>query len=463
MRLEPILGHLTFKVFEKEFIPSIFDVSWLLMIATTSHGRFMKAPRQARLELVSCVVVGILSMSLPLEGETFGDFTYTASETEVSIVDYPEDATGVVDIPARIDSKPVTNIGVDAFSGCRDLTGLTIPDSVSSIGDYAFAFCGLRSVTIPDSVTSIGDYAFLQCRGLTNITLPKSVTTIGEGMFMDCTILGNVTIPDGVVSIGDCAFAYCRSFTEMAIPDGVGKIGESAFTDCHRLAIVTIPDSVTSIGAGAFSGCRNLTSLTIPSKVTRIEDETFFGCINLRNLTIPDGLTGIGERACSLCVKLTSVIIPEGVTGIGAGAFSGSGLIYAYFLGYAPTLGDDVFKDSSSSFTVYYSDSGLGFTSPRWNEYTSRNLMAYAFDLNPDKKIACQLPGLENEDGTLTIRFFGVAKGIEYAFEVSDDLEVWTERSDLLTEADADGYRTASILKTPEIQFFRLTVSPGKQ
>lgn len=425
----------------------------------------MDATHQASLELVSfiAVVVGILAMPLPLEGEVFGEFTYTASETEVSIIDYPEDATGVVDIPALIESKPVTSIGVEAFSGCTNLTGVTIPSSVSRIGDYAFAFCALRNVMIPDSVTIVGDYAFFTCRGLTDISLPKHLAVIPRGMFTHCNLLNNVAIPDSVVTIGESAFSNCLSLTETAVPDGVRLIDESAFNDCHRLAIVTVPDSVTNIGAGAFAGCDSLTSFTIPNNLTRIEDETFFGCSRLQNVTIPNSVTEIGEKACARCVKLTSIFIPNSVVSIAAEAFSGCDLSYAHFLGYAPILGDDVFKDSSSSFTIYYSDSGLGFTSPRWNGYTSRNLPAYAFDLNPDKKIACQLPGLEVDDGTLRMRFFGVAKGIEYAFEVSDDLSVWTERGDLVTEPDAHGYRTAFIRTPSGTQFFRLAVTPGKQ
>ena len=283
----------------------------------------------------------LTSVTIPDSVTSIGDrvFSYCTSLTGIWVAEgnshYSSDASGVlfnkdkttlVQCPGAFAAytipDSVTSIGRYAFYGCTSLTSVTIPGSVTSIGVYAFDSCAsLISVTIPDGVTSIGDSAFDYCTSLTSVTIPGSVTSIGDSVFYHCTSLASVTIPDSVTSIGRYAFAYCKSLTSVAIPDGVTSIGEKAFSQCTSLTSVAIPDSVTSIGERAFYECTSLTSVTIPDSVTSIGDSVFYHCTSLTSVTIPDSVTSIGDYAFSGCTSLTSVTIPDSVTSIGEGTF----------------------------------------------------------------------------------------------------------------------------------------------
>ncbi len=218
----------------------------------------------------------------------------------------------------------VKSIGGYAFSGCSGLTSITIPNSVTSIGYQAFSGCsGLTSITIPNSVKSIEEYTFNGCTGLTSVTIGNSVTSIGNRAFSGCTGLTSVTIGNSVTSIGNSAFYGCTSLTSITIPNSVTSIERYAFYGCSGLTSVTIGNSVKSIGEYAFSDCTGLTSITIPNSVKSIEEYTFNGCTGLTSVTIGNSVTSIGNSAFSGCKGLTSVTIPNSVKSIGYQAFYG--------------------------------------------------------------------------------------------------------------------------------------------
>ncbi|MGN0803843.1 MAG: leucine-rich repeat domain-containing protein [Candidatus Coproplasma sp.] len=219
-------------------------------------------------------------------------------------------------IPASYRGLPVNTIGSEAFSGCSELTSITIPDSVTSIRHRAFSYCcGLTSITIPDSVTSILDSAFSYCSGLTSITIPDSVTYIGDMAFSSCSGLTSITIPDSVTYIGDRAFSWCDSLTNIYIGTNVKSISEYAFQNCP-IETATIP----ALACARIKN-KNLKSVIITSG-NCISKYALSGCDALTNVIISDSVTSIEEYAFYYCSGLTSIIIPNSVTKINGGAFS---------------------------------------------------------------------------------------------------------------------------------------------
>ena len=197
-----------------------------------------------------------------------------------------------------------------AFIDCYDLTSVTIPNSVTSIGDGAFWGCnGLTSLALGNGVSFIGDMAFANCSGLTSVTIPNSVASIGDGAFWGCTNLTSITIPNYVTSIGNYAFFNCNCMISVIIPNSVTFMGSYAFLNCSALTSVTIPNSVTSIGDSVFEGCWRLTSVTIPNSVTSLGSSAFWGCFALTSITIPSNVTSISDEAFRDCSDLESVTI----------------------------------------------------------------------------------------------------------------------------------------------------------
>lgn len=212
-------------------------------------------------------------------------------KNRTTLLTYPEAKLGSYTIPST-----VTSIRSYAFRFCTGLTSISIPNSVTSIGDSAFANSGLTSISIPNSVTNIDSFAFSDCSGLTSVTVPGSLAISGTDIFSFCTDLTNVTIGNGITSIGYRAFADCTNLKRVLIPDSVTSIGNGAFFDDTALTDLTIGGGTTNIGHEAFESCSNLARIYFKgNQPSGVDNSSFYGVLSATAYYLP-GTTGWGTN-----------------------------------------------------------------------------------------------------------------------------------------------------------------------
>ena len=292
------------------------------------------------------------------ENVTLDNITVVADNPRYSAVDgilYSKLQDTLVRCPAPKTSisipSTVTAIGDMAFV-YSSLTSINIPTGVTSIGYCAFtAASALTSVVIPTGVTQIGEYAFSVDTALTSINLPEGLTEIKAGVFNECTSLSSVSIPTSVTSIGDFAFSGCSNLTSVTIPNGVGSIGYRTF-DYSGITSIDIPSSVSSIGYAAFYGCRNLSSITLHEGLVTIDTRAFFDCQALTSVDIPNSVTSVGIF-CFAHSGVTSVTIGSGLTKLSSDMFQECTSLNSITIpNTVDTIGDGAFIDCSGLISV---------------------------------------------------------------------------------------------------------------
>ncbi|MHC4881854.1 MAG: leucine-rich repeat domain-containing protein [Planctomycetota bacterium] len=295
------------------------------------------------------------------------DYTWTDNGDGTCTITNYTGLGGDVTIPDTLNGLTVTSIGSLAFYENTSLTSVTIPWSITFMGDLAYAFKGCVNLTVINVESSNSAYSSINGvlfnKNQTALikhpegkagdyTVPASVVSIGDYAFVNCLNLTSVTIPDNTTSIGSVAFGFCAGLTDISIGNSVTNIGNSAFNSCSSLTSIFIPSSVSSIGWYVFHRCYSLQTIeveesnpvyssldgilfnksqtelikcpggkagnyTIPTSVISIETEAFEACASLTGIIIPDSVTSIGNSAFQNCSDLTSVTIGKSVTSIG--------------------------------------------------------------------------------------------------------------------------------------------------
>ena len=266
----------------------------------------------------------LTSINIPRSVKAIGEgaFSGCSSLTDVSITDL--DAWCRIDF-GNYSATPMRYAQNIRLNGSK-IASVTVPEGITELKYTFYGFKDLIRVTLPESLTSVGNYAFGDCTSLVGVNISGGVTTIGDCAFSRCSSLISASIPEGVTSIGYSAFSGCASLADINIPASVTNIDDYAFSGCSSLNGITIPEGVTAIGSEVFSDCRSLTSINIPESVTLIGGGAFYQCSSLTGINIPEGVTSIGDSAFWNC-GLTSVTIPKSVTSIGSGAFSYCGAL----------------------------------------------------------------------------------------------------------------------------------------
>jgi len=360
---------------------------------------------------------GLTTVTIPNSVKSIGEDAFSFNKlTSVtipnSVTSIGENAFWVNGLTTVTIPNSVKSIGESAFS-FNKLTSVTIPNNVKSIGSSAFAGnskltainvagsnteyssqdgvlynknkstlvawpAGKTPVSIPSTVTTIGDNAF-SGNGLTSITIPDSVTSIGKRAFSG-NGLTTVTIPNSVISIGERAFSYCE-LTSVTIPNNVKSIGGGAFASNSKLTAINVADDNTEYSSQdgvlynknkstLVAWPAGKTPVSIPSTVTAIGDNAFSGN-GLTSITIPDSVTSIGKRAFE-SNELTTVTIPNSVTSIGDGAFGDNPFMTSITIGANVTVGDNVDKNGFAEAYNSYGKKAGTYLLPKTPTWTRK-------------------------------------------------------------------------------------------
>lgn len=251
------------------------------------------------------------------EEQTAGEFSYSVQNDTITITKYNGSAASV-SVPAELDGKPVTALGRYCFADNETLQTISLPNSLLTIDDQAFAGCvNLQSFTMPDSVTSTGTGILQNCTNLKEATLSKQLTFLEDNTFLS-TSLEAIEIPDGVTNIGRLCFKNTK-LKQVQLPSSVYMINIGAFAGCSLLEQINL-EQVPTIEDDAFSDCVKLEAVTLSPKMTELSS-AFVNCKSLKQLVIPEGVKSIDSLAG--CESLESITIPSTVKSIYRSAFQG--------------------------------------------------------------------------------------------------------------------------------------------
>lgn len=377
-------------------------------------------------------MVSILSLG-NAGAEDFGLFTYREVDGAVEITGFPKDLETHVDIPAEIDGKPVVAITGNGATDLNEFEG-------------AFSFSQITSITIPEGVSTIGRFAFGVCPKLTSISFPDSVTTIEDEAFYQCHGLIRVTLGEGVASIGELAFFRCSRLAHLNLPDSLTTICERAFEGCAFTSL-SFGQNLASLGTGAFFRCAKLQSIVFRSTLDFMGAYCFGDCDELSAAVFLDNAPGIIESSNIFMRSAPGFVVYflNGVTGFSRPTWEG----------YSTQLLESVPTNSE----IWFLGHGLPIDTDLSldpNGDGVNHLMAYALDFDPNAGFISDPLDAILDSNALGITFFAGREGVTYTPQSSPDIKNWTTDGVTLSELTLEGRRTASVSTSQPKRFLRL-------
>ena len=289
-------------------------------------------------------------------------YTVNTSTNVITITGYTGSVSELT-IPSIIDGKNVTTINDGAFKGHSELTAVSLPSGLTTMGIKVFEGTAISSITVPASVTTAGNWVngpFAGMEQLTTATVEEGMTALTANLFSQASSLTSVTLPDSLTSIGNYAFRLCTGLSSIDLPETVKTIGSNAFESCTGLTGITLPDTVTSIGNNAFKSCTGLTEVNLSAGLTSIGDRAFAGCTKITAVSLPSGLRTMGIYVFE-DTAISSITVPASVTSADNwvnGPFAGMGQLTEATVEEGMTaLPANLFSQASSLTSVTLPDS----------------------------------------------------------------------------------------------------------
>lgn len=350
----------------------------------------------------------------------------------------------------------VKTIGTYAFASCQSLTSVTVGKNVETVEAYAFQYCDkLTTLAFPNTLKTTSSYSFRGCTALETVTLGNSLETVGSYAFESCSKLDGVVLPDTCLTINSYAFHNCYALSSIDVGQGLTSINYEAFWNCGKLKSITlpqtltkietyafeyaglesivIPDSVTNMGTNVFSGCSSLKTAVWGSGVNNIPSCTFNGCTSMETMDIPSTVTSVSDYAFNGCTALATVTFNEGLASIGSYSFNGCKALTSVSLPDSlTTLGGNAFNNCTALESFY---AGKGVTSLPVSVFASDTSLKEV-NVSADNERYSSVDGvLFDKDGTEIIVFPRAKEG---KYKLPDTVEKINEsafdRANKITE-----------------------------
>ena len=324
--------------------------------------------------------------------------------------------------------KSVTSLPASCFHGCENLKSVTLHDGITSIGSDCFNGCtSLESITLPSGITELEAATFNNCSALKSIELPGGITSLGSDCFYGCTGLTSVTLPESVTTLGKDCFNGCTGISTINLPNSITSMGNYCFRDCNKLESVTLPNSMTTVPFGCFYGCTGLTSVTLPNSIIKLAGGCVYGCSSLETITLHEGINSIDSYGFASCSSLKAITLPRSITDLGSNCFSNCSSLATVTCKWESrdeiVTGLDLFYHTPAEkvLNVPTGTGAMYASTSEWKNFTTINEVGDT----PEEPEKCATPVISYRDSMLV--FTSETEGAEYHYTITDN--------DIITDA----------------------------